>query len=214
MYLARGVRMPLYYFFQNHLFDLMHQTDTHSSVEKANMFTSSINIKHSIHYMSSWSNVIKKIHKILLVDINEKISKFNFVDVGCGKGKVVFVWRKLSRQTPRTIGLDFVPILIETARANSVKIFKDEGEFFCKDTTDVDFQDFGQHLILYLYNPFDELIMRNFLNRLENIDDCYIAYINPIHREVFLEFGFKILHDEQSWHPNLSFTIFHHSKFA
>jgi len=53
MWRARGIRLPLQYFFQNHLFDLINGTDTHFRLEKKDYKGQPEGFESGVLYMSS-----------------------------------------------------------------------------------------------------------------------------------------------------------------
>jgi len=59
--------------------------------------------------------------------------------------------------------------------------------------------------IFYLFNPFDAEIILKFLNKIES-KNCFVIYNNPVHKKLFS--GFKQIHEERGWHPNLDFIIY------
>jgi hypothetical protein len=59
---------------------------------------------------------------------------------------------------------------------------------FCGDVTEFEMPQ--EKLLFYLFNPFDEQVMRAFLSNIEESIHRYpreiiIAYLKPLHRDVF-----------------------------
>lgn len=105
------------------------------------------------------------------------------VDVGCGKGRVISFWlrRKLGR---KWIGIELDP----DAAAISVKRFKNE-----PDVTIIN-GDAVENLpvegtLFYLWNPFNEVVLKRFTDRLiamsDQMHNVRVIYNNCRHAEVF-----------------------------
>ena len=88
----RGFTFVLKYFINAHLFDLVHKVDTHRWFKKyqKGKEVKSKNYKHGVLYMPTWTCVINNAFKILTT--NEDLNSYTFIDVGCGKGKVLIQW--------------------------------------------------------------------------------------------------------------------------
>ena len=210
MYKARGLKLPFYYFFQAHLFDLLHKTDTHTWLPKDSYPEDIVNLEHGVMYMCSWTSEIKRAFRSVSSLLGNDFEKYNFIDVGCGKGKVVAVWHKQCEKyqtTQNIIGIDYHPALIETARDNHLRLFNVPGKFYKLDATQLEFRDFGERLIIYLYNPFDAKVMTQMLKRLKDLT-VIVIYNNPTHSKVFKDQGWNALVQHNGFHPNLHTIIY------
>ena len=207
MWKKRGIRLPLSYFLQTHLFDIIHRTDTHIWLPKEKYIDTPKNFENGVLYMSSWTNTIKLATNkaIDLFFLNPK--NFALVDVGCGKGKVLCVWNKMFPRAKNIIGLDYSPHLVEICKRNLKKISALNVELICGDATDIKLDYDCEVFIFYLYNPFDSKILDKFLNKISN-KRVVIIYNNPMHKDVLIDKGFKEFFDKESWHPNSNFAIF------
>ena len=177
---------------------------------KIEMHAISENFGNALMYMASWTSTIKNTLAYVQTVIEDSGRKYKFIDIGCGKGKVTLISRKLSIVGPDSeayIGIDFEPTLIGIAKENSTKMFGDEGTFILEDVLKVDYKDFDSSLVLFLYNPFDEIVLMNFLKMVSEFNPI-LVYVNPEHRATILNFGFKSLTKKVDCHPNLSFEIF------
>lgn len=205
MYKKYGIRLPIDYFIQNHLFDLFLKVDTHKRVLKKDYSVKPKNFEHGIMYMSSfWSVVYKSINFIYKNEINFK--SFNLVDVGSGKGKVLIIWKyycKIKKLSNKIIGIEYSKDLIDISKKN-LKDSKDV-RLINSGVLGVPEDLFTQGNIIYLFNPFDEVVMKNFVDKLNTT--TYIIYNNPVHLEILLEKGFKILHSVHGYHPNRNWMI-------
>jgi SAM-dependent methyltransferase len=94
-----------------------------------------------------------------------KPGEMNFIDLGCGKGRTLLVAASLGFQ--RVIGVEFADELAVTARKNLEKLEIANGAVIQGDAGEFHFPD--ADLVLYLYNPFSEEVMRKVVL---NLRDC------------------------------------------
>ena len=128
----------------------------------------------------------------------------NFVDIGCGKGKICIDARRIGGFR-RIIGLDFSQPLVTIAEENVRKCgYAGEIELVCADATQYDLPD-GANLV-YLFNPFGEAIMQAFVERnigpLRDGRSC-VAYVFDAQRAVFADLGFETLFRNQTLEMSL-----------
>jgi SAM-dependent methyltransferase len=179
-------------------------------LRKDEMKVDSENFAHSLMYMVSWTTTIKRIQKFLTGIIDSQTKTYTFVDVGCGKGKVVLLARKLEIigcNPLDYVGIDFEPNLLAIARKNSTKMFKDEGTFIAGDALAIDYSSYGSNLIFFLYNPFDKQLIEEFLTKVSQHKPI-LVYVNPVNRDSIIDYGYQSLFRRDDWHPNLTFEIF------
>lgn len=131
------------------------------------------------------------------------------VDVGCGKGRVLNWWLRFYPRN-RIIGIELDDEVAEKTRhrlrrhsqvavysGNVLDHFPQEGTFF------------------YLFNPFDRMVMRQFLDRFfesrsqSRPKPRKILYYNCVHRDMFVDdarLGSKMLAPHGVAHPALVAT--------
>ncbi|MFZ6814675.1 methyltransferase domain-containing protein [Undibacterium sp. Rencai35W] len=209
MFKARGIWLPVNYFRHAHLFDLRYKTNTHTWLPKDNWEEKPDNFEHGFMYMCSWTNEIQNSFKIVKSLLATDFDDYSFVDIGCGKGKVVIVWKQecLREENQQAVyGIDFYQPLIAIAKKNYSKVFNEEGIFLLRDATQTEFNEFGKKVIVYLYNPFDEIILKQVMERLRD-HPSIIIYNNPVHAQVVIDSGYKILYEHKGSHPNAETTI-------
>lgn len=109
--------------------------------------------------------------------LNEDLRSFIFVDLGCGKGRALIIAARLGFR--QVIGVEFVGELAAAARrnlqiagiANAVVLDGDAAEYsFCDGD-----------LIVYLFNPFEEEVVRAVVANLNRprSGKLYVIYANP-----------------------------------
>lgn len=211
---ARGIRLPIKYFLENHLFDLVNKTDTHRWLPKEEYKQDIENLEHGVLYMSSWTSVIKVSTKIAF-DIIKVKDSFDLIDIGSGKGKTLLVWSKMKILCDQDFfyGVEYSNELVKVSNKNLKKLKKTNiVNIFNSDVTKIDLDNFKNNLLLYLYNPFNEIVMRKFLEHFRS-KKIVLIYNNPIHHDIFSEFGYKLIHTKISWHPNGCFNIYQSPNF-
>lgn len=118
--------------------------------------------------------------------------RFAFIDIGSGKGRALL----LSSHYPfrKIIGVEFSPRLARIAVRNIAQYRHPEQKCADIQSVCIDAAQYplpsGQDLLLYLYNPFGEPIMKAFLENVrraaqEDGRDIWLVYLNPILRELF-----------------------------
>ena len=207
LFASRGLRLVFSYFVNSHLYDLLRKVDTHLMLRKESLLVDSANLEHSQMYMVSWTSTVKKSFKEAICRFD--LSGFVFIDLGCGKGKAVLLARELSLlggDVVQYIGIDFVDSLVQIARNNSRKLFGDEGNFIVKDAIQVEWDKLPKNVLIFMYNPFDAVILDRVLSQI--VDKQVISiYVNPVHQAVFQAKGYSLLYEKRDWHANLNFSL-------
>lgn len=214
MYAARGIKLPLNYFFQAHAFDLIHGTDTHSWIVKetnrSNEIAEALSGDHDMLYRCSWTMEIRTAFEVLRNHLKDTFERYSFVDIGCGKGKVVLEWalslKKLGLRQ-RLVGLDYCEPFIHVAKNNQrVLGLSNEISFVYGDASEFDYASLGPGVIAYLYNPFEPRTLAKVLAKL-NETKAVIVYNNPVHVDVIHAAGYETIWKRLGWHPNAQTLI-------
>nr|WP_315194007.1 methyltransferase domain-containing protein [uncultured Aquabacterium sp.] len=209
MLVKRGMRLPINYFLNAHLFDLIHKTDTHTWLPKEAHIEKPPNFQEGTFYMTSWSSEIRRSFDALLERdlLNED---YVFMDIGCGKGKVCLTWQLLDEKNNNNkatiIGIDYYEPLIDIARKNHLQVFKTDGNYSVEDATSFDFKKTKKRLVAYLYNPFSESILKKVADNFPS--NTIVIYNNPIHSKTLTECGFEVIYEHSGWHQNTQTLIF------
>lgn len=208
----RGPLLPISYFFNVHLFDLIYKTDTHVWLPKQNYTQYPQNFDNGGFYMPSWTNEVKLSFKFLQ-QINLLNEEYIFIDVGCGKGKVCLLWELLARKRSHSkysiIGIDYYEPFSKVAQENHLKLFGTPGIFINIDATHYSFSNIREQLIVYLYNPFDPIILKQVVENLPI--NTIIIYNNPVYIAEFAQ-DYEIIYQHIGWHPSAQTTILRKSK--
>ena len=176
----------------NRIFDFYHNVETRKIIRNEYDNTIKSSFKDNATYYTplriDWIHSLLK--HIAILGYNPEV----FTDIGCGKGKACFYVSRTQR-FKRIIGIDFNLRLIEIANKNLKKskhIFnKKIINFSYNDATNYILED-GQNLI-FLFNPFDSVVMSIFLqnnyNKIKRYDSI-IAYVNGIQQSTLINLGF------------------------
>ncbi|WP_161603800.1 class I SAM-dependent methyltransferase [Noviherbaspirillum massiliense] len=169
-------------------FDKKNHINTRSNVTRS--LLDPINI-HSLLHSTYYQPVPLSYLETLFSNLDEPPDTC-FVDIGCGKGLACFY---AAQRFKRVVGIDFSEKLIEQARQNNKSFVNSNGSSISFELRDARIYRLPEMAsIVYLYNPFDHHILRDFLRA--NINhfvkhQSRIAYINDVCRDVLLEFGFQ-----------------------
>jgi SAM-dependent methyltransferase len=136
----------------------------------------------------------------LLEDLFLQLQKINvkdgFLDIGCGKGRAMVVAAHYGFQ--HITGIDFAAELCKHATQNCQRIADIYPSASWK-VIHADAENFlpAAHVhIIFLFNPFKELIMKRVIrNILKSLDSyprkLFVVYVNPQLKHLFTEQGFK-----------------------
>lgn len=139
----------------------------------------------------------------IFTKLPEQLKQKPFIDFGCGKGRALFVAEQSG--FTQLIGVDIAQELIDDANANNTVYHKKNPssniEFIFEDATK--YQIPFNASVFYFFNPFGADIMQAVIKNIkENVKQhpraIYCIYLNPKHKEVFENNGFKIFHVEKN----------------
>ena len=136
-----------------------------------------------------------------------------FVDVGCGKGRVICcaAWR----YPCQVVGIECHPELADKARVNAERLRRRRGPISVLNINALDF-DFTEGTVFYFFNPFGPGVWADFLTRMhrqaKGSSAIRIVYVNPVHEDVLKQFAWLqcyqhlgrsqygfLLHDVSYW---------------
>ena len=165
-------------------FDLEHGTDTGGIEPLWKFRISSPNRRYGVRYQATDEQELLDALRL----IHEKLETFTFIDLGCGKGRTLLVAARLGFK--RVIGVEFARELVEIASANLAKLAIMNAAVEHADAADFRFP--RSDVVLYLYNPFSQEVVRQVVAKLQ--ESCsrrlYIIYKVPECAEVLDSSGF------------------------
>ena len=170
-----------------HPFDLKYGTDTSGIINPEALDIPNDKVAHAIRYQTAIVEVFLDILSSLPISYEE----FIFIDLGSGKARALL----LASQFPfkGIIGVELSAYLHGIACRN-IEVYKDELQqchsiqSVCEDVTNYKVP--HEKIVFYLFNPFDQQVMSGVLSNIEDSfrrypRDIYIAYLKPVHRDVF-----------------------------
>jgi SAM-dependent methyltransferase len=205
-----GIRLPYYHFTQAHLFDLLHGTDTRLAVVKNSYTETPAGFENGTFYTPSWTSEIKASFEFLRNLLGGEFDKYAFVDVGCGKGKVMLVWQYLLNKNSieaAVYGVEYSHALSNIAKSNFLKMFGKECDLIVADAASIDLSRFGRKLIVYMYNPFHGETLERFLTKLAPME-AIVVYNTPWHSSAFKEQLYELIYETHGWHNLLRTKFF------
>jgi SAM-dependent methyltransferase len=172
-------------------FTRRHSLDFDGFIPREKLVTESIeSLKNSNNYRP-YSNYHLK--SLLREALSTGIQFENFVDVGCGKGQPC-IFAKKYFGFASVYGIDFCEPLIDVAKRNLAKTAYKNVFFLVADATSWKIP--KGNSVIFLFNPFNEIILRKFLDsNLEHFArySSLIAYGVDEHKSVMCRLGFEII---------------------
>jgi len=167
-------------------FDWRYGTDTMGWVAEDGLAPGSENEVHSAPYRATKARPFLQLLKEL-----ELPHESTFVDIGSGKGRVLLIASKYGFRHVR--GIEFSGHLCELARKN-VEIFAKRNrlnlsiEVVETDATSYSFA--VDERVFFMYNPFDDVILRKVVDNLKhsvrtNPRSIWVIYNTPIYQNIF-----------------------------
>lgn len=178
-------------------FDRRCGTDTQSVVEVNQLAIPAEAAAHAVQYEAS---TLPKLHRAFRhLDIDPR--GYVFIDVGSGKGLVVM--EAARRPFKMVVGIEISERLHRTATDNLERLralhrLAAPVTLLNLDARVFDFP--AERQVVYLYNPFDETLLRQLFRRLvtrleEGAKDIVVIYLNPVHHRVLeCEFGLELVY--------------------
>ncbi len=156
-----------------------------------------IDIEHSNVYMPASYDLLEDVFA------RTNVSDFkHFVDIGCGKGRALCVAAHWG--VKKVSGIDFSKEFCAAATENILltkhtykdldfKIYNNDA-FYFEIAADVD--------CIFMFNPFDDLIMSGVLENIEiSLDEhprkMTVIYFNPLQKHLFLELGYEVIYQQK-----------------
>jgi SAM-dependent methyltransferase len=163
-------------------FDREYGTDTAGIHQLWRYSISSPNGRHGIHYDATNEDDLTAAIAALAIDPRQ----FCFLDLGCGKGRCLIVAHKLGFR--RVIGVEFAAELVQICRGNLARL-KIDAEALHTDAAT--YQPPDEMLVMFLYNPFTETVLRDVVERLRDVrQKTFIIYNNPVFGTLLDQVGF------------------------
>ena len=160
-------------------FDVKNGTDTSGFVPLWKLSIASKNVRFCKGYRPTEQWELEAAVKTL----DEDITSFTFVDLGCGKGRAVLIAARLGFR--RAIGVEFAAELADIARKNIQNMGLANASIVHGDATEFAFPE--GDLVVFLFNPFGPELMAKVAANLERRRQgkLYVIYARPCFAHLF-----------------------------
>jgi SAM-dependent methyltransferase len=144
--------------------DLIHGVDTCGDIPLLDLNFESEHKTPGLEYQSHHPEIIRT----ALSSLEIRYQDYTFVDIGCGKGRVLLVASEFPFR--KIIGIEFAPQLAERARQN-LKTYRARDrkclaiEAVTADATEYELAPEPQ--VLYFYSPFERSVLAKVVNNVE-----------------------------------------------
>jgi SAM-dependent methyltransferase len=196
-----------YVAYEDRRFDRRYGTDTAGLLEPWQLGPVDEVSRRAVKYEAAESHFVKSRLGELPIDYRDYV----FLDVGSGKGRAALIASMFPFK--RVVGIEYFDALHRIAERNR-DIFRSkyhrcaEIELLCCDIRDYRLPEAS--LVLFLFNPFDETVLRRFLAQVEaSLDaqprDLFLIYYNPLAIDIFRECSSLIEWRGQTQHEGESY---------
>ena len=195
------------------VFDFRYGTNTATWVSLKRLNIRSENLSRAVDYQPTQVLPLRRLLSELEVP-RDRV----FVDLGCGKGRVLMLAAEAGFREIR--GLEFSSELCEVAEANCAKYKKrknSDAEFqvIHSDVTEYAIRDED---VFFLFNPFDDRVLGIVLQRIleslaERSRQIWIIYRNPVH-EAVLQANRNFSKLREFAHLGSDFAVYTNTAFA
>ncbi len=193
----RGLIFFWIYFRESVWFDLRNGTQTSSRVPKneQQILSAGDEQDDGLLYVASFTSVTRDTTRIAHDLLGrDRFADAQFFDLGCGKGKVLFVYAQLHKGKFKhpAIGIEYDPGLAELAKANLAKTgLQDDITIVADSATNLKSYLTSDCGIIYLYNSFQGETLRTVLELLRDVPHVLI-YVDPAEKRMLDDFGYQI----------------------
>lgn len=179
----KGFIVKLFYFEARHLIRTIKYREFSLSFDKSSLYEE---YNDSVEYVPTPYYFLRQSLKYL------NHSRGSIIDIGCGSGRVLRYFQEYIRNnnTYEFIGIDLNTEVLDLGRK-----FDDEIKYINNDATIYEFPQ--DTILIYLFNPFGQISMSNFIDNLVGQKDKFtnklrIIYVSPVHMNLF-EKDFRLI---------------------
>ena len=170
-----------------HWFDWRYHVETCGIEDPHELSTVGENLAHALNYLPTSARSGRKILRDLPVS---DVSRYTFIDMGSGKGRMLLLAAELPFR--RIIGVEFASELYALTGKN-VKTYQNPKQACFKiEPVNMDAAQFEfppEPLFVYFFFPFERFVMERVIQNLsrslaENPRDVFLLYFNPVLSDV------------------------------
>lgn len=141
------------------------------------------NSRENYHYQAASYSILHRVFAALK-PVSDRAA---FYDIGCGKGRVLFVASKMGFSN--LFGIEMDHELIENAKQNLSETLVKPKMLKLIEQNVLDYSYEDQPSVFFLFNPFNAEVLSKFIDKVlqTNHQECYFVYMNPVHSSVFTQ---------------------------
>jgi trans-aconitate methyltransferase len=111
----------------------------------------------------------------------------NFFDIGCGKGRALFVAERMGYSNLKGIDLDDELIMLAKQNLKNYELTKMASVIDFETANAINFNYENVPIVYFLFNPFNDKILEMVLEKivLAAKSPTWFVYMNPVHKYVF-----------------------------
>ena len=164
--------------------------------KKFGIHTSSIKKSESLeffHYQGAGYLVLFRIFE----RIKNKTKSFEFVDIGSGKGRPVFVAEYFGYENLTGIELDAELVFEANKNLKTYLLKRETSNIQFINTNALDYHYKNTPTVYFLFNPFNEDILKKVLEKISasTNSETWFVYMNPMYKEVFMAGKFEVVEE-------------------
>jgi len=145
------------------------------------------------HYQGAGYLVLFRIFQ----QIAARTNRFDFVDIGCGKGRPIFVAEDFAYEKLTGIDLDKELISIANLNLKSYLLKKKTSriEFIHANALEYNYK--NTPTVYFLFNPFNEEVLKKVLERIiaSTTSETWFVYMNPKYAKTFSLDKFEVVQE-------------------
>ncbi len=190
-----GLIFSIEYAVDSFIFDFLYGTNTSGKVDIVDFPQNLPNLRNGVGYQAALLSEIRWAHTYLFCNL-KNFDEFHFVDIGCGKGRALIRWSQLNikeRCIQHVSGIEYNKDLYDVARVNHAIVFKGSaGNIYFSDATKINYEMFGERLMLFIFNSFDDKIFQIILDNITQ-SEVYLVYVNPVWGDLVSSCGYELV---------------------
>lgn len=143
------------------------------------------NSNEFFHYQGAGYRILFRLFKT----IAPYTKKYDFVDIGCGKGRVIFVAESAGYDHLAGIELDEELIKEATNNLRQYLLKRKFSDITFIHANALTYRYKDKSTVYFLFNPFNEEILRRVLDKICQLtsSETWFIYMNPLYRKPFEE---------------------------
>ncbi len=119
------------------------------------------------------------------------------MDIGCGKGRPVFVAESFGYENLTGIDLDEELIAIANSNLKNYILKRKTSNIQFIHANALEYNYENKPMVYFLFNPFNEEVLKKVLKRIINstTSETWLVYMNPKYKEAFTKEKFEVIEE-------------------